>query len=915
MNEMKNIKKIIVILIMMWWNIVHSQYQNIDNSSRSDFNIPDNTETYANVDRIIKKLFSHIEKTAFKTNFNHSKVIDASDLSSFSGDLKIDTTINELLFKQIYAEIYASQIVSGFMPSLIELEMLMNDYVIKYRTIPLIVIDISYEELKVNSYEKGLITLRDTIVYASGNTSPIEKKYLFISFPFWSSCKECQLIYDDQFAFTNEDKSTLSKNITLNVGKRYYKSSEFSQITYSDLSLVNVFNVNKKSSFQIKHENNVYVKQGAEFPDPNLVVTLNDYGANKKDELGLWQGCQFNDNKIRKPILIIEGFDPFNARKFKIEDDDIAKCKYENHLYWTANNKGLADELREQGYDVLILNFANGSGELFNNSMVAIQAINYINQNKVTNNELIIIGPSMGGLIARTALAYMEHNNMEHYTKLYLSFDAPHQGANVCLGVQHSIRMLANSIWALPIPLNILAGQYVQDFKDKLLDAPATKQMLYYHHSQTGGLTAYNHPDFDLFQAGLTSLNAPHNGYPVKCKKIAIANGSSTGSKQSGVSEGQTLLLYIKPPLIPISPLKSSLYLKYNALPDNSFQNIITGYASLTFFNIPIALNAAVFSVNNTEPLDNVSAGTQVFHSKLLNKVLADPINFQFDPCELNSPIPSPFAIINDQNKDAFVPTISALDLQNTNDWSYDFFTNQMSKINNYGGYVFLDNAITPFDEVYVNMFNDPHVINSLDVQSASWAKNELGPLDLKLQNHTTRYDTDYEAVKTIEVGRQVTDELNYGDFIIGANTFTSFVAENSIEFFPGFIADNGTMLAYLDEIKCTIIKSTSNTEDFNLVQETTKQPANAIVNMILDNDLSSRINIYPNPTSGLFNIESSRGVFSSISIINIVGQEIFTSNVNSSKLIISSDSWQKGIYFCKLIVDGEVFINRLVVE
>ena len=40
----------------------------------------------------------------------------------------------------------------------------------------------------------------------------------------------------------------------------------------------------------------------------------------------------------------------------------------------------------------------------------------------------MVIGYSMGGLIARYALAYMEEQGIAHETRLYVSYDAPQKG-------------------------------------------------------------------------------------------------------------------------------------------------------------------------------------------------------------------------------------------------------------------------------------------------------------------------------------------------------------------------------------------------------------------------------------------------------------------------------------------------------
>src|SRR5690606_13123572 len=52
----------------------------------------------------------------------------------------------------------------------------------------------------------------------------------------------------------------------------------------------------------------------------------------------------------------------------------------------------------------------------------------------------VVLGQSMGGVIARWALRDMEDKGQNHQTRLFISYDAPHQGANVPQGYQHLAR-------------------------------------------------------------------------------------------------------------------------------------------------------------------------------------------------------------------------------------------------------------------------------------------------------------------------------------------------------------------------------------------------------------------------------------------------------------------------------------------
>ena len=93
------------------------------------------------------------------------------------------------------------------------------------------------------------------------------------------------------------------------------------------------------------------------------------------------------------------------------------------------------------------------------------------------------MGYSMGGLVARYALAYMEDRNINHDTRLYISVDTPHQGANVPVGLQamfkHFIHLSFN-VGALELtPITISLNEIDEiNRAAAVFNSPAARQML-----------------------------------------------------------------------------------------------------------------------------------------------------------------------------------------------------------------------------------------------------------------------------------------------------------------------------------------------------------------------------------------------------------------------------------------------------
>jgi hypothetical protein len=149
------------------------------------------------------------------------------------------------------------------------------------------------------------------------------------------------------------------------------------------------------------------------------------------------------------------------------------------------------------------------------------------NNLNTTDNELIMFGASMGGLLVRYALTKMEHTGQDHKTKLFISIDSPQKGANIPLGVQFLFDYL-----------NTLAMGALND-KMEALTCDAAKEMLLYHYSATDFVNhkAYCATDRNTFVNDLASMG----NRPQKPVTMGVSFGSGTAVNQ-GFSAGATLL-------------------------------------------------------------------------------------------------------------------------------------------------------------------------------------------------------------------------------------------------------------------------------------------------------------------------------------------------------------------------------------
>jgi hypothetical protein len=150
-------------------------------------------------------------------------------------------------------------------------------------------------------------------------------------------------------------------------------------------------------------------------------ITANVNGA----EYRIIMGC---DGILDKPIIIAEGFDANEDVNL-----DVLTAKYNG----TLGTNGPLQGFKNNGYDLVLVNYDNGRTWIQDNAQVLKAVINQINATKVGNNKLIVIGESMSGIVARIALKEMENAGQNHQVSHFVAFDTPMRGANVPIGLMY----------------------------------------------------------------------------------------------------------------------------------------------------------------------------------------------------------------------------------------------------------------------------------------------------------------------------------------------------------------------------------------------------------------------------------------------------------------------------------------------
>ena len=210
-----------------------------------------------------------------------------------------------------------------------------------------------------------------------------------------------------------------------------------------------------------------FFRDGTQLSDPSFT---------SGNTLTLWDHPTMSD---AKPILISEGYDASN--------DFFAELYRHRGDY-------LSERLFELGYKIYVLNYNLANQSMKNNAAVLNSAINYLSFSH-NNEDIGLIGVSMGGVISRYALADSEGMGNPLPVSFFASFDAPQQGAVVDANFLDFI------------------DEKVDDFPP--LGNDAAKELLIYNPFDTQGNMNSN------FYAELNNLNG--SGYPTSIPTIGVA--------------------------------------------------------------------------------------------------------------------------------------------------------------------------------------------------------------------------------------------------------------------------------------------------------------------------------------------------------------------------------------------------------
>jgi len=490
--------------------------------------------------KTLDHMFERVDFNSVPTGLLRDYAVEEEDLDLFTGRASLvpENRVSGMQFMGLISTVNSlgkdRNVLKG-------IDDVLASYNSEENEIPFCVLLYKYSQIKANALQNSLITYKNGQVTVSDNgDSPYQQDYVFaccglkrrlknrnviFSFPAKLNYSNCN-IEEIKIDFGNETKILhLGEkiNVTLNLGTNDIR-------IHSILS--NGVKLSSHTTLYVENEN-IPTSRSVTFPfwgtytepDSEIPITGDSYrGIVTSATISIRYGQKngIKHTKITKPFIFVEGFDPrcLNPESNGGWNDSI--------LYSYPKIK----DLLYDGFDVVYVDWDKSEEYIQANANVLIKVLKYINNEKKlagSSEKNIILGHSMGGLVIRYALKTMENNNQKHEVSSYISYDSPHLGAHIPLGIlygYHGIKKFINEYGLLTKLVELFADIDIPDLLtlgDKIAYSTAAQQMLVYYVDPTDVL---NNDEHRVWQQELNNLGFPKGDAGSSFNMLSVAHGS-----------------------------------------------------------------------------------------------------------------------------------------------------------------------------------------------------------------------------------------------------------------------------------------------------------------------------------------------------------------------------------------------------
>ena len=505
-------------------------------------------QTKAQVDSIqlaLDNIFQYVDKSQVPTGFLEEYSAQFVNLKTFNGVLTDSNTVNAMAWHYIYASLSSGRIYgTNPLPSPITNDSVFtSEAKLNPNAYPVSMLALNYNSIKTDAMETNLFTMSNNQLYdvAGRSQSPYVLNTAFAAAPFYETDDDgvLNLIFKQDLFINNTGKSVATIQVNFNTGAGFVTAGWNSIITasYPDTGVKKLtikLSFTDGSMLQCYSDVNILKgASGTNFYQPSTTtIPFNPTGNNHSGgditvQYSVNNTTPIGNKKFQKPFIVVEGYDMHDAAPLLMPRGyDYNSFRDELDLVNFSNNSFNGNLDNIASYDLIFLNYRDGTDNILRNAALLEEVITWVNNNKAAGaQQNVVMGLSMGGLVSRYCLAKMTKAGNSPQTRLLVTHDSPHRGANIPLGMQYLVNDFANKKllgrklreW---IPL---LGQAV-----KLQLRDATMQQLLVRNNPDNGNLEYNTflvPGGVYRQMITFTSSDPQPGY----RFVATSQGSQCG--------------------------------------------------------------------------------------------------------------------------------------------------------------------------------------------------------------------------------------------------------------------------------------------------------------------------------------------------------------------------------------------------
>lgn len=679
-------------------------------------------------------VFANIDKSQVPTGFLAEFGPRLISLKTFRGALTDSNKVDIRTWRYIYGTLQSSRIFgTNPLPSLGAVnETIDNVEATNPNLLPIPLIFADYNSLRSDAVSLNLLSVQNNQLYdvPGRSQSPYQLDKVFAAAPsIWYADNGSPGILFKQELFFNASSKTLSSiQIDFDDGRGYlnatWNNPLAAQYTTRGIKKIKIkLTFTDSTVAQCYSEIEITELSGAQQRFPSSYDDYHTFNATQSHSGGKAyfkysiQNNTSNPKKFKKPLIVVEGYD-ISSKAPKLQKN-YSYGQFRDELMVFFNSGQIFNDQLDNvsGYDLIFIDYNNGTDDIVRNAALVKEAIAWVNGEKavVGSQPNVVLGISMGGLVARYALADMTKQNQNTQTRLLITHDSPHRGANTPLGLQALTKAFDESDILPWLSVTDLIPEAQQ--AANVLNEPATHQLLIVRALSGSGGSANNTFLDDIYRPMVTfGTSGPQPSYST----IAVSLGAECGAP---VLDPSTQLIHANGNIF----LGSNLFgvgfdaeVIVNSLPNPGVSTLLSKFrfsidSEILFIPIEVdVVNKSYFSPTNLIPWDGVPGGTYN---------LRDQVSFRV-PNSTIALLPSFYfhSGSNFYNGDfCFVPTVSALDVTTINQTTvYSPYSGGVSVTN----VARVNNFIAQARKGTSNIYNETHP--RFNARNAEWIYREM---------------------------------------------------------------------------------------------------------------------------------------------------------------------------------------------